>query len=164
MRLLLISALLSFGFATSTLDCFLDRQECELGPDNHLGTVVGISKMAECLDQCNGDSRCKAFTYLVAEETCHLFSSCPSSERRPCENCSTGSSQSECLCGINYQSEVNAGNFVDKIPGIDSEQDCKSRCANNAMCKVNVQNPWMLGEICVIYIVFKTSLQSRAKF
>ena len=139
LQLFLVSDFLTFASATSSLDCFLDQQECELRPDNHLDTVVRLSNMFECLEQCNADIRCKAFTFLAAEETCHLFSSCPSSERRLCENCTTGSSQTECLCGIDFQCEVDAGNFVDEIHGVGGEQDCKSQCANNESCKVNVK-------------------------
>ena len=119
---LLLWTLLDFGSTkASNLDCFLDEQECEMRPENHLDTVMGVSKMIECLDLCNEDIRCKAFTHLVKEETCRLFSFCPSTERRPCEDCSTGSSQTECLCGINHQSEVySAGDFLEMIPGINS--------------------------------------------
>ena len=135
----LLWALLTSGSATSNLDCFLDKQECEMDPDNHLDTVMGVSKMIECLDLCDADMRCNAFTFLVKEETCRLFSSCPASERRPCEDCSTGSSQTECLCGVNYESEVfSAGDFLEMIPGIGGEQECKSLCANKEMCEVNV--------------------------
>jgi len=134
---LLFWTLLVFGSATSSLDCFLDEQECEMSVDNHLDTVMGVLKMTECLDLCNEDIGCKAFTYLVKEEACRLFSSCPALERRPCEDCSTGSSQTECLCGINYhQSEVNSGDLLEMIPGISGEQDCKSHCANSEKCKV----------------------------
>ena len=56
LQLFLISALLTFDSATSNLDCFLDQQECELHPDNHLDTVTGLSNMIECLEQCNGDT------------------------------------------------------------------------------------------------------------
>ena len=159
LQLFLISALLTFDSATSNLDCFLDQQECELRPDNHLDTVTGLSNMIECLEQCNGDIRCKAFTFLAAEETCLLFSSCPSSERRPCENCSTGSSQTECLCGIDFQCEVDADNFVDEIPRIGGEQACKRQCTNNQMCKVNLQTGENFLEN-VFNIVFKTFLQN----
>ena len=130
--------LLGLGSSSSDLDCFLDQQECEIHPDNLITTVTEVLTMDQCLGLCQDEFTCVAFTHFGPEsypfrDTCMLFSSC--SERRPCQGCTTGSSQSECLCSVKYSSEIDSGNLVGVISAVD-EHDCKRKCIVEEMCKV----------------------------
>jgi len=129
---------LALASSSSDLDCFLDHQECEIYPDNLITTVTDVLTMDQCLALCQDELTCVAFTHFGSEsyplrESCMMFSSC--STRRPCQGCTSGSSQSECLCSIKYSSEIDAGNFVGIISAVD-EHECKRRCITEDMCKV----------------------------
>ena len=113
MKLLILSSLLFLELVScsSDLDCFLDHQECEIHEDNLITTVTDVPTMDQCLALCQDEFTCVAFTYFGTEgyplrESCVMFSAC--SMRRPCQGCTTGSSQSECLCSIQYSSEKSA--------------------------------------------------------
>ena len=130
--------LLGLASSSSDLDCFLDQQECEIHPDNLITTVTDVLTMNQCLALCQDEFTCVAFTHFGSEsypfsDTCMLFSSC--SERRPCQGCTTGSSQSECLCSIQFSSKIDSGNLVGVISAVD-EHDCKRKCIVEEMCKV----------------------------
>ena len=125
--------------SSSDLDCFLDQQECEIHPDNLITTVTDVLTIHQCLALCQDQFTCVAFTHFGPEgfplrASCVMFSSCAT--RRPCLGCTTGSSQSECLCSIHYSSGVDSGNFVDMVSAVD-EHDCKRRCIFEEMCKVD---------------------------
>ena len=141
MKLLILSSLLFLELVScsSDLDCFLDHQECEIHQDNLITTVTDVPTMDQCLALCQDEFTCVAFTYFGTEgyplrESCVMFSSC--SMRRPCQGCTTGSSQSECLCSIQYSSEIDSGNFVDMVSAVD-EHDCKRKCVVEEKCKVD---------------------------
>ena len=131
MKLFILSSLLFLELVScsSDLDCFLDHQECEIHEDNLITTVTDVPTMDQCLALCQDEFTCVAFTYFGTEgyplrESCVMFSDC--SIRRPCQGCTTGSSQSECLCSIQYSSEIDSGNFVDMVSAVD-EHDCKRK-------------------------------------
>ena len=94
--------------ASPPIDCFIDQEECEIGTDNLIHTFLGIASAEECKLRCEdeiggGVHICTAFTYFGSNshpipDGCLLFSSCR--ERRPCQNCTTGSSQTKCTCSI----------------------------------------------------------------
>ena len=134
----LVFLLFELASSSSDLDCFLDHQECEIHPDNLINTVTDVPTMEQCLALCQDEFTCVAFTHFGSQayplrESCVMFSSC--SERRPCQGCTTGSSQSECLCSINYSSEIDSNNFVGMLSAVD-EHDCKRKCIVEEMCKV----------------------------
>ena len=126
---------------SSDLDCFLDHEECEIRPHNLITTVMDVLTMDQCLALCQDEFACVSFTHFGAEsypfrDTCMLFSSCIT--RRPCQDCTTGSSQSECLCSIQYSSEIDSGNFVGVITA-GNEHECKRNCFFEEMCEVRYQ-------------------------
>ena len=140
MKLFVLWSLLFLGFVScsSDLDCFLDHQECEIHPDNLISTVTDVLTMDQCLALCQDELTCVAFTHFGSEsyplsESCMLFSSC--SARRPCQGCTTGSSQSTCLCSVQFSSKINSGNFVGVI-SVGDENECKRKCITEEMCKV----------------------------
>ena len=133
---ILLFHLVSTGSGSPHIDCFLDNQECAITPDNLIHTYMGIPTIEECLQLCDDEVTCIAFTHynsdsLPFHDGCLLFSSCR--ERRPWQDCTTGSSQTECLCGIPYSGDVNLDNFVDLVSATD-EQSCKKECITNSEC------------------------------
>ena len=134
------------------LDCIHENEECQIlydrsqvQPENLLRTIMGVSTVEKCLELCrtektnvNGQT-CHAFTYFGAESfpfraACMLFSHCK--KRRPCQDCTTGSSETECTCSINYSSVISSNNFINDISIAEDELACKRRCAANEICKV----------------------------
>ena len=119
------------------IDCFVDNQECEISADNLIHTFLGISSIEECKLLCEDEVTCIAFTHFGSNghplpDGCLLFSSCR--ERRPCENCMTGSSQTECRCSISFSGLVAPDNFVDLIGGVQDEFVCKKLCISESLC------------------------------
>ena len=136
--LLLLTAFVSAS-ANPQIDCFLDNQECEIGSNNLLHTYMGITTMEECTALCEDELLCIAFTHFGIAgnpmgEACLLFSGCAS--RVPCEECITGSSQTECFCSIDYFGHIDNNNFVDLIGGVESERDCKIHCVSDSKCEL----------------------------
>jgi len=132
--LLLLSSSIS---ASPQIDCFVDKQECDIRPDNLIQTFLGITSIEECRQLCEDEFTCTAFTHFGSDsrpiqDGCLLFSSCK--ERRACENCTLGTSQTECTCSISYDGLATSDNFVDLVPGVKDEFACKSLCLNESRC------------------------------
>ena len=131
--------------ASPPIDCFIDQEECEIGTDNLIHTFLGIASAEECKLRCEdeiggGVHICTAFTYFGSNshpipDGCLLFSSCR--ERRPCQNCTTGSSQTECKCSIAYAGDVTPDNFVNLVEGVPDEFACKKRCITESVCDLS---------------------------
>ena len=119
------------------IDCFVDRQECEISADNLIHTFLGITSINECRLLCEDEVTCIAFTHFGSNshpfpDGCLLFSSCI--ERRPCQNCTTGSSQTECRCSIPFSGDVTPDNFVNLIGSVPDEFACKKLCIVESSC------------------------------
>merc|ERR1719367_69195 len=132
--LLLLSSSIS---ASPQIDCFVDKQECDIRPDNLIHTFLGITSIEECRQLCEDEATCTAFTHFGSDsrpiqDGCLLFSSCK--ERRACENCTLGTSQAECTCSISYDGPATSDNFVNLVPGVKDEFACKSLCLNESRC------------------------------
>ena len=148
--------------STSNLDCILDHEQCQIKPSSSSGrnnvirTVMGVNSMEMCLELCKAQDpsgpyqfskqgpKCTAFTHFGPEsfpfqDSCILFSSC--TKRRPCKDCTTGSSQSECACSIKYATVINDNNFVHigtyRDDSVSDELGCKRRCLQNDQCRVS---------------------------
>ena len=124
----LVVLLLSSVTASPQIDCFIDQQECDIRQDNLIHTFLGIPSIEECQQLCEDEVTCIAFTHFGSEsqpieDGCLLFSSCK--DRRACQNCTTGSSQTECRCSISYAGHVTSDNFVDLVPSVQDEFVCK---------------------------------------
>ena len=137
------------------IDCFLDGEECEIRSDNLVHTFMGVPTVEECASLCT-DQFGQAFTYFGPDSspyhnTCLIFSSC--TERRPCQDCTTGSSQEECTCSLKYSGEVDDSNFVDLIGSVSDEYACKELCSDNSQCTVytfyDSQDP-VQPNVCVL--------------
>ena len=121
------------------IDCFVDNQECEISADNLIHTFLGISSIEECKLLCEDEVTCIAFTHFGSNnhpipDGCLLFSSCR--ERTPCENCTTGSSQTECTCSIAYAGDITPDNFVNLIGSVPDEFACKKLCITDSLCNL----------------------------
>ena len=135
---MILLILFAFPLAySSKLDCFVDNQECEITADTLLETYTGILTAEECGTLCDDGNLCTAFTFFgptsfPISSTCLLFSSCV--EHSECSDCSMGSSQSECLCSINFSGTVNDDNLVEIVTDIGTEHKCKKTCADHELC------------------------------
>lgn len=121
------------------IDCFVDNQECKISANNLIHTFLGISSIEECRLLCEDEVTCIAFTHFGSNnhpipDSCLLFSSCR--ERTPCENCTTGSSQTECTCSITYAGDVTPDNFVNLIGSVPDELACKKLCITDSRCNL----------------------------
>ena len=135
--LLALLLLISSATANPQIDCFVDQQECDIRPDNLIQTFLGITSIEECKALCEDEADCTAFTHfgsdnLSLQDGCLLFSACE--ERRACENCTLGTSQTECTCSISYHGPATADNFVNLVPGVKDEFACKRLCLNESRC------------------------------
>ena len=123
--------------ASPHIDCFIGQEACVIGPDNLIHTFLGIASAEECKLLCEDEITCIAFTHFGSNsypmpEGCLLFSSCK--ERRPCENCTSESSQTECRCSIPFSGLVTPDNFVDLVGGVPDEFACKKLCITESLC------------------------------
>ena len=114
-----------------------DNQECDISADNLIHTYLGVSTYTECQLLCEEQYPCVAFTHFdkygqTFSEGCLLFSSCK--EQRACQNCTTGSSQTECRCSIAYAGDATPDNFVDLIGSVSDEHVCKKMCIADNQC------------------------------
>ena len=122
--------------ASSHLDCFVDNQECDATAIN---TIFDVPSLDECTQLCDDKSNCNAFTHfdrksLESPDVCLLFPSCR--DRKPCENCTTGSSQTECTCSIGVAGEVAPENVVDFFGNVTEELACKRICMADIRCNL----------------------------
>ena len=132
------STLALLGLSRADIDCFLDGEECEIRSDNLIHTFMGVPTVEECA-ALGEDQFAEAFTHFGADSspyhnTCLIFSSC--TERRSCQDCTTGSSQRECTCSLKYSGEVDDSNFVDLLGSVSDEFACKEHCKDNSLCAV----------------------------
>ena len=137
--LLALLFLFSSVTASSQIDCFVDQQECDIRPDNLIHTSLGIASIEECQQLCEDEVAWIAFTHFGSSahpfpDGCLLFSSCR--DRRPCQNCTTGSSQTECRCSIPYAGGVTPDNFIELVPGVEDEFACKKLCLTETRCNL----------------------------
>jgi len=135
----LLFLLLFHVHCSPQLDCFLEDEKCEITPENLLQTFTGIRTVEECKTLCTDEDLCIAFTHFGRDSflfvnDCLLFSSC--TERRVCQDCITGSGQSECICSIAFSGKVGENNLVDIIPNVSSEHECKKFCISNDLCSI----------------------------
>ena len=129
---MLLAPFLFFLFSRANsgpqIDCFIDLQECDIREDNLISTFLGIPSTEECQHLCEDELTCTAFTHFGSNshpipDSCLLFSACK--ERRACQSCTTGSSQTECTCSISYAGDVTPDNFVGLVPSVQDELACK---------------------------------------
>ena len=123
------------------IDCFIDLQECDIREDNLISTFLGIPSTEECQQLCEDELTCTAFTHFGSNshpipDSCLLFSACK--ERRACQSCTTGSSQTECTCSISYAGDVTPDNFVGLVPSVQDELACKELCVFDNRCHIYV--------------------------
>ena len=94
--------LLPISMSSPQIDCFVDDEQCEITAENLVETIFEVASSEECLAFCDDDLNCTSFTHFSSSShpfprACFLFSSCTS--RVMCNNCTTGTPQSECTCG-----------------------------------------------------------------
>ena len=138
------------------IDCLIDQEECEIGPNNLINTYLGIESIEECKLLCEDEFNCVAFTHFGSAahpfpDGCLLFSSC--TERRPCQDCATGSSQTDCRCSISYAGDVTPDNFVNLLGGVPDELACKMLCNTYIHCDLYTfydREDLMQPETCVL--------------
>ena len=127
---------------TPSIDCYIDNQESDVLTDNLIHTYLGVSTYTECQLLCEDQYPCVAFTHFDRDghpfpEGCLLFSSYQ--EQRACQNCTTGSSQTECRCSIAYAGDATPDNFVDLIGSVSDEHVCNKMCITDNQCDMYIR-------------------------
>ena len=145
--LLLVSMMLHAVIAYSSITCFQDNLKCELMNGNLIETYVGVT-WEECSLFCEDELACLMFNYFGPDSNffphhaCLLFSECES--KVACKDCLLGTKETPCRCTsfehcpctIEYHGSVDADNYVDLAPEVESEEACKNICSNTNDCTV----------------------------
>merc|ERR1719430_1278103 len=109
MIIILITLFLNSVASSPHIDCFVVNQECDITSGNIIDTFMDINSVFECIQLCQDEETCSAFTHFGSEShplrnACLLFNECLL--RKPCLNCETGSSQTECTCSIRFSGDI----------------------------------------------------------
>ena len=123
-----ISFLAVTGAAESPVTCISDNTSCEVTDENFIDGIEDVHNVEQCRQLCISNEKCKYLTYYEAgrfpmEEFCYLFSTCETTV--PCEKCVSETFDCHETCSSNTLGPINSSNFIDLVPHVQTEKDCK---------------------------------------
>ena len=133
-----ISLLAVTGATESPVTCISDNTLCEVTDENFIDGINDIHSVEQCRQLCLNNENCKFLIYYEAgsfpmEEFCYLFSTCETT--LPCEKCVSETFDCQETCSSKTLGPINNSNFIDLVPHVQTEQDCKKLCVSNKNCQ-----------------------------
>ena len=133
-----ISLLAVTGATESPVTCISDNTSCEVTDENFIDGINDIYSVEQCHQLCMNNENCKFLTYYEAgsfpiEEFCYLFSPCETT--LPCEKCVSETFNCQETCSSNSLGPINNSNFIDLVPHVQTENDCKKLWVSTKNCQ-----------------------------
>ena len=141
-RMLLFFILLPLGISClnvieSPVKCASNNTACDVQGDGLIDSFAGVDGIAQCREICYADEDCGFITYYGKEgfplrNFCEIFKACDTT--LPCSKCVSETRGCYQLCSQNIIGVI-ADNFLDLIPNIGTEWDCRELCAEKSGCE-----------------------------
>ena len=121
----------------SPVTCASNNTACDDTEDNHIEIIGGIESIQECRQLCYDSKECEYITYYGSDsfpysEVCFLFRQC--TVTHSCTKCVSETRGCYKSCGNNFVGKIDE-NFLEGIPGVESQLDCWEHCKQNSNCR-----------------------------
>merc|ERR1719334_143838 len=121
----------------SPVTCASNNTACDVHGDSLINSFSGIHTIAECRQICYDVEDCTFITYYSGNgfplrNFCQIFKSCD--ETVSCTECISEAKGCHDLCSKNKIGAID-DNFLDLIPNIRSEVDCRKLCIEKSSCE-----------------------------